>query len=213
MRDLRIGVRSRLSAEHEFPSSQSATSEAGKHKFVTMQQQATQPTLAGTQIGVLYVKTVGTTGNELYFARSGTGAAEVLITNGTGINAPAVSFDGTMINTNTAGALVVGNAFGAWVDKSANYGAQQAPTDGWVQCNIIYSNATDSEEWVTGYTDAASNPTTARARCATGKVSTYEGYIRQNSFLMPVRKGDYWKVVNEGNNTPTIAVYWLPIGS
>ena len=80
-------------------------------------------------------------------------------------------------------------------------------------CNIIMSGGVDTEEWVTGYTDAASNPTTARARCATGRVSSYAGYIRQNSFLMPVRKNDYWKVVSEGNNSPTIAVWWIPLGS
>ena len=80
-------------------------------------------------------------------------------------------------------------------------------------CSIVASLSTDSEDWVTGYTDSNSNPTTARARCATGRVSTYEGYIKQNSFLMPVRKGEHWKVVNEGNNTPTITVYWIPLGS
>ena len=45
-RDLRKGVRSRMAFEHEWPSSQSATNEAGKHKFITLQNQSTAPTLS-----------------------------------------------------------------------------------------------------------------------------------------------------------------------
>ena len=56
-RDLRVGIRSRMALEHEWPDSQSATSEAGVHKFITLQQQAAAPTLSGTQVGSVYLDT------------------------------------------------------------------------------------------------------------------------------------------------------------
>jgi hypothetical protein len=72
-RDLRLGVRSRMALEHEFPASQAATSEAGRHKFVSFQVQATSPLLpTGTQIGCLFVKTVGTTGQSLIYMNNAT---------------------------------------------------------------------------------------------------------------------------------------------
>lgn len=90
-RDLRKGVRSRMAHEHEWPASQSATSEAGRHKFVTMQLQSTQPTLSGTQIAALYIKTVGTR-YEVFFARASTGAEEIQITTTGGLNIGLQSF-------------------------------------------------------------------------------------------------------------------------
>jgi hypothetical protein len=72
-RDVRVGVRSRLALEHEFPSSQSATAEGGRHKFITFQRQTASPfTLSGTQIGVLYVKTMATTGDALCYLNAAT---------------------------------------------------------------------------------------------------------------------------------------------
>lgn len=75
-RDLRVGVRSRMAHEHEWPSSQSATSPSGKHKFITLQNQSTKPTLSGTQVGAVYQKT-----SALYFENSA--GNEVIITDGT----------------------------------------------------------------------------------------------------------------------------------
>ena len=73
-RDLRIGVRGRLALEHEFPSSQSATAEAGRHKLVSLQRYTGAPTtvLSGTQVGVVYVKTVATTGDSLFYLNAAT---------------------------------------------------------------------------------------------------------------------------------------------
>jgi len=66
-RDLRVGIRSRMSHEHEWPSSQSATNQAGQHKFITLQQQSTKPTVSGTQLGAVYMKTVGSGLQELFW--------------------------------------------------------------------------------------------------------------------------------------------------
>ena len=71
-RDVRVGIRSRMAHEHEFPASQSATAEAGKHKFMTLQMQSTAPAIAGTQVGAFYQKTVGTTGDYAFFLNAAT---------------------------------------------------------------------------------------------------------------------------------------------
>lgn len=71
-RDLRKGIRGRMAHEHEFPESQSATSEGGKHKFMTLQMQSVHPTLAGTQVGAVYQKTDGTGGDSFYFVNAAT---------------------------------------------------------------------------------------------------------------------------------------------
>lgn len=79
IRDLRIGIRSGMAFEHEWPSSQSATSERGKHKFLTLQNQATKPTVSGTQVAAVYCKT-----SALYFEN--TAGTEIQITTGTAVS-------------------------------------------------------------------------------------------------------------------------------
>lgn len=100
--------------------------------------------------------------------------------------------------------------FGDLVDKSSDYGAQKAATDGFVCVKVVASLGTDTQEWVDGYTDSLSNPTTSYWGAGVGRVSTYQGYIKQNSFTMPVKKGNYWKVVIS-NGSPTITVAWIPL--
>ena len=89
---------------------------------------------------------------------------------------------------------------GSWIDKSASYGAQQALTDGFV---VASHNQTTTE--YAGYTDGAANPTTRRGGAGTGSNGT------SGSFCMPVKKGDYWKVVVFLGSVPS--VHWIPIGS
>lgn len=78
-RDLRVGVRSRMALEHEWPGSQSATNQGGQHKFVTMQNQATKPTVSGTQLAAIYTKTVGSGLQEMYWENEA--GTEVQVTN------------------------------------------------------------------------------------------------------------------------------------
>jgi len=81
-RDIKKGIRGRMALEHEFPASQSVTAEAGMHKFITFQAQASAPTISGTQIAGLYVSTA----NALTFINSaGTSTAIVLSTTSTTI--------------------------------------------------------------------------------------------------------------------------------
>ena len=95
-RDLRKGVRSRMAVEHEWPSSQAATSEAGAHKFITLQNQAAKPTLAGTQVAGVYVKT-----QNLYYENSA--GTEVVIVAGTAVG------DGKILvsSTDTTGGYII----------------------------------------------------------------------------------------------------------
>lgn len=88
-RDLRIGIRRRLANEHEWPSSQSAITEAGMHKYLTLQSQTTKPSLSGTQIAALYVKS----NNNLFYEKSD--GTEVTIVSGTGVG------DGKVVSNST----------------------------------------------------------------------------------------------------------------
>lgn len=94
--------------------------------------------------------------------------------------------------------------FGAWVDKSASYGAQQAATDGFVIC---YGTVAVGGS-IAAYTDANANPTTVRG---SGSFSD-EAYGSPVNICMPVKKGNYWKIVQSGGGGLT-AVYWIPLGS
>lgn len=97
-RDLRKGVRSRMAFEHEWPASQSATAAAGQHKFISLQNQSTQPTLSGTQVSAVYIKTDAGTSYGLYFAdKSG---SENLIASSGGLNIGAgISIKSTITST------------------------------------------------------------------------------------------------------------------
>jgi hypothetical protein len=99
-------------------------------------------------------------------------------------------------------------AFGAWVDKSSSYAAQQAATDGFVVISASQTNGTVST--VDCYTDVNANPTTLRGKF---KLLWQGDYLPMGygNFTMPVKKSDYWKIVVTGTPT-TITVYWIPLG-
>lgn len=78
-RDVRKGIRSRMAREHEFPASQTGTSEGGAHKFVTFQAQGAKPTLSGTQVGAAYMSTADT-----YVIESSDGTITTLVNAGGG---------------------------------------------------------------------------------------------------------------------------------
>lgn len=133
----------------------------------------------------------------------------VLTTDVTGTLPEANGGTGATAAANAASGVVVLDAnskisvaqLGAWVDKSASYGAQQAATDGFV---IAASALGSNGENLYGYTDSGANPTTIRARAVTANTSL------DQSIMFLVRKGDYWKVTTTGD---IITVYWIPLGS
>lgn len=93
---------------------------------------------------------------------------------------------------------------GAWVDKSSNYGAQQAATDGIIVASFNYNNQDGTGMYI--YTDANSNPTTVHGKCVLS--GDLAGIF---TVTVPVKKGDYWRIVLDGNNTVD-AFYWIPLG-
>lgn len=111
-----------------------------------------------------------------------------------------ITIKGTAIAINGTTVDVTGlcNIFGAWVDKSSNYGAQQATTDG-IVCFSCY-NATQ----ITAYSDIAADPTTIR-------LVTMAGYSLYAGASIPVKKGNYWKIVFAGSPS-SIVVWWIPLG-
>lgn len=64
-RDLRVGIGDRLGKEHIAPA---ADSVGGEHKWITLQEQASSPTLGVpvTQVAVMYTKLIGTK-HEFFF--------------------------------------------------------------------------------------------------------------------------------------------------
>ena len=95
----------------------------------------------------------------------------------------------------------VKNLLGSWVDKSASYGAQQAATDGFV---VGYFTGDDGSN-VKAYTDINADPTTLRFWIDMGGSN-----INGMNFMLPVKKGDYWKLVV---TVTTITVYWIPLAT
>lgn len=119
-----------------------------------------------------------------------------------------------MSGVSVIGATNMSAVLGAWEDKSANYGAQQAATDGFV-CAGFSNVAQSCVAQLLGYTDALSNPVTLRG---TAEASSWENseVTKYTSFMMPVKKGDYWKVVlsvGYGSDTTTKFFFWIPLGS
>ena len=86
----------------------------------------------------------------------------------------------------------LGSVLGTW-NAGSNNTVYQATTDGFVLCR----GTTDVT--VIGYTDGSNPPTTERIRQESSQNSI-------NSFTMPVRKNDYWKV------TGGAVIYWIPLG-
>lgn len=97
------------------------------------------------------------------------------------------------------------SSFGSWVDKSSDYGAQQATTDGFVIATNCWGSNSGGRS-VYGYSDSSNPPTTER-----GRIYTNSGTTELNlSFMFPVRKNDYWKIT--ATNNSSMKVYWLPYG-
>ena len=97
------------------------------------------------------------------------------------------------VDTQIDAALPDDDAFGAWLSRSNNT-EYQAASDGFV---IARSNSDVNGK---GFTDGSSPPTTQRG-------ASYATAGFQDSFMMPVKKDDYWKVTN------IATVYWLPVGA
>jgi hypothetical protein len=236
-KDLRVGVSARMRVEHIWPASQTATSEAGNHNFITMQLQTAAPVMAATSGGALWVKSSGkdifltdSAGTDFMLLASakglaiipgGTGSVGGVVlcssANGFGVIRLAASTAGlALVCQGTAaapkwevldGANVSGTSFGAWSAIAVTSG--QATADGLM---IIMLDAPVAGDEITslGYTDAG-NP----ASTLGGLAYAYYGaggsqYSWKESYTMPVRSGDRWLVTATiHGGSPTQTLRWL----
>ncbi|MCM8784565.1 MAG: hypothetical protein NC818_07390 [Candidatus Omnitrophica bacterium] len=106
---------------------------------------------------------------------------------------------------------ISGNQFGSLESKNINT-VYQALTDGFVICRLYGDGSTEQRQDAVGYTDNSNPPTTAVASASMQYATSVN--IRDNSFCMPVKKNDYWKVVRtEGGSGNYVYLYWIPLGS
>ncbi len=105
------------------------------------------------------------------------------------------------------------DVFGPWTELTAGV-VYNATTDGFVVAGAVVAvGAADTNGLLTGYTDSGSNPVTVRGLASVRRIGTGT-QSHQQSFTMPVRKGDYWKVVwNLIEGSAGYTIYWLPLGS
>lgn len=156
-RDLRVGVRSRMSLEHEWPSSQSATNQAGQHKFVTLQNQSAKPTVSGTQLAAVYTKTQGSGLQELFWENEA--GTEVQLTNRSNPN-PASGSVIQVVNGQSASVVTVNSVLAQ--DNSVPLDAETVQV---TTLSITPSNASNKIYLKGKVTGAASGAATIMGLC------------------------------------------------
>ena len=95
---------------------------------------------------------------------------------------------------------------GSWSSSNTFGVVYQAATDGFVLVKQSPDVGNGATPVISILTDSNNPPTTVRQGNAPG-----DYYGRQNCFMCPVRKGDYWEVTAQSGSGTT--VYWIPIGS
>ena len=105
---------------------------------------------------------------------------------------------------------------GSWTTISEDT-VYQAATDGLVIGMIKGTSTAGGKQRIEGYTDSSNPPTTLRGYASIAGHSNSQWESGQaNSFTMPVKKGDHYKVtkVDEvGAISSTRTYYWIPMGS
>jgi hypothetical protein len=186
------------------------------YNLVRLDASAKIPAVDGSQITSLTatqipnISTDKLTSGTLPVGRGGTGATAaangasgVVVLNGS-TQLPAVS--GALL-TNITGANIV-TPLGAWNPYStgttpwANNTVFQAATDGFVIVDHVSNSGN-----LSFYTDASNPPTTKRGYWDSGTAS---GGV-SGTITCPVKKGEYWKVVDA--SAGTFVAYFIPIGS
>lgn len=119
------------------------------------------------------------------------------------------------INSGVWKGTISASSLSAAVDKSADYGAQLAPSDGFVVVNVYATGTGENYTYAYGYTDSNADPTTLYCKVAMNDPSgagTYQGMMH-GTFTMPVKKGNYWKVVCAQTYVSSWSVRWVPMGA
>lgn len=231
MRDDKIAVRARMALEHEWPSSQVATNEAGWHTFITLSGQSAAPTLTygtvTTQMASFWVSSANgnviitdSAGSDTLLIKSGEGLVfvggtgtigdMVYITSGGAIAILEASASGLVLTAQGASTAAAWSAFGgelgAWEGGKGASSATQAATD-----IIVIARFTTEVTTLTSatmLTDGNATPTTIR-----GEIEL-DGNDRPaaGTITCPVKKDDYY-LINTAGGTVTITSYEIPIGA
>jgi hypothetical protein len=119
-----------------------------------------------------------------------------------------ISIDGEVTGphlTGPQGPTGTAPALGPWQEKSRNT-VYFAATDGFV---LAYASGPPGALFILrGFTDSSNPPTTVRTKLVTMNLNS--SLQEEVSIMMPVRKGDFWKLESGGWNDK---IYWLPFGN
>lgn len=239
-RDLRVGVRGRMAREHIWPSSQSATNEAGHHNYITLQPQAASPAVGGTTAGVLCALTTGS-GYALVYKKSG--GSDITLVNSEG-NLPiittgtqggvvmassanpsgvivipaATTADYVLTSQTTTGpaewksaSSVMSSVLGTW-STTADSAVVTATADTLVVV-VLTADANSSKGLSKGWTDTSNPPTT---QVGGARVRRYDGSSQDftdASYSFPVKNGENFKVtLSDTAGTVTQTIRMIPLG-
>jgi hypothetical protein len=102
---------------------------------------------------------------------------------------------------------------GPWETKVAGTD-YLAASDGFVIAGVIINTGSpDANAGLKGYTDNLTHPTTCRGLACVRKINPGTQNA-QDSFTMPVRKGNYWRVDYEYiEGSVSYNIEWIPFGS
>jgi hypothetical protein len=102
--------------------------------------------------------------------------------------------------------------FGEWQDNLTYGTVYQADTDGFVSV-LLKIVVAERYGFAYGYTDENNPPVTIRGYASVDHHSSV--YVNYNSFLMPVKNGDYWKVdlFESGGQSCNVTISWIPLGT
>ena len=224
-------LRERLAIDHYFYASEGSYTDVGYHKQVTLPVLAANPTEVASA-GILFTKDVTAKGELHYIDEDGNviqltsaGALNqdlstaVILTGDQTVagvktfsSSPIVPTPTTDYQASTkkyvddeVAGVPAQVGFGAWVAKSADT-VYQAATDGFVVASG--QGYGEGDQGLFLYTDSSNPPTTLRAKdggSGSGTTSVKE------CVMSPVKKNDYYKIVN--NTGAAVTVYWIPLGS
>ena len=102
---------------------------------------------------------------------------------------------------------------GEWQDGLTYGTVYQAQTDRFVSA-LIRIGQSDAEGYLFGYTASNNPPVTIRGYASVSHAGSQ--VVDYNSFLMPIKKGDYWKVDFTDMHLPNfciVQISWMPLGT
>jgi len=138
----------------------------------------------------------------------------VLLLIGTGLYAADLTVTGAVKtpticdeNGNNCKAVssITSQLFGNRIEKTL--GTYLAETDGFLHGYVISMGTIANNLLI--YTDSNPDPTSLIIRA--GKETTSIPIWNYVPFMVPIKKGDYYKIVSE--NSVVASIYWMPIGN